>query len=144
MHDDRVNKSLFSLWIMSSELVLLIEKKIRPLGLTIHDMRALIILGERGEMSPSALAESLGVTNGAVTGIVQRLLKVGAISSKPGGPDRRTRVVTIQYSQLDTVLLDAVTIIRQLYTDYSEEDMRTIEQHHQNIIRLIEQTKITA
>lgn len=135
------DKNMIDLWLMSSEIVMYVEKKIKPLGLTIHDVRALIILDKQGDLSPGDLASALGVTNGAVTGIVNRLLAVGAATRTQTGLDKRRRQITITYSDLDTVLMDFATDTRHLFNSYSARDLAVIEQYHQDISELLDKAK---
>jgi hypothetical protein len=141
MQGTDVDRLINSLWLMSSELVIYIEKKIKPLGLTIHDLRAVVILGERGSMSPSDLAAALGVTNGAATGIVDRLMAAKVAKRDTPATDKRRRLVTLQYSELDTVLVDVVVTARQLLSGYSPGQIKMIEQYHRDITFVLEQAK---
>lgn len=138
---DNTDKNMIGLWQVSSELVLYVEKKIRPLGLTVHDLRAVVVLGETGPMSPSDLAAALGVTNGAATGIVDRLLTANVAKRDTPDTDKRRRLVTLQYSELDAVLMDIATAARQLLADYSSSQIQAVEQYHQDILRVIGQAK---
>lgn len=135
------DKNMIDLWLVSSEIVMYVEKKIKPLGLTIHDLRALIILDKQGSLSPSELASALGVTNGAVTGIVNRLLTVGAVRKSQAGPDKRRWRITLMYSELDTVLMDFATATRHLFNSYSAQDLAVIEQYYHDISELLDKAK---
>ncbi|AII60049.1 MarR family transcriptional regulator [Dehalococcoides mccartyi CG4] len=59
------------------------------LDVPLAQMKSLFIIIGKGEMNLGALAQSLGVTPGDVTGIVERLVEQGLISRKPGAEDRR-------------------------------------------------------
>lgn len=141
MHNSKSDKLLFSLWLMSAELVTYVEKSIKPLGLTVHDLRAVIILGESGPMSPSDLADILDVTNGAVTGIVDRLLAAKVATRDQVGADKRRRRISVQYSDLDNVLMDAVTAMRIVFDNYSAADVTVIEGHYQDVYRVLTESK---
>lgn len=141
MQDNRIDKYITSLWLVSSELVTYVEKKIKPLGLTIHDLRAIIVLGERGPLSPSDLADALGLTNGAVTGIVNRLLAIKAVKRDPNGNDKRRRLITLQFSQLDTVLMDITTTARSTLNTYSDANLQVIEQYNHDTLQLLRQAR---
>ncbi len=46
-------------------------------------------------MAPSALAERIGMTRGAVTKIVDRLAARALVERRAGGPDRRTQALAL-------------------------------------------------
>lgn len=141
MRNKTTDKLIFSLWLMSSEMVMYVEKKIKPLGLTVHDLRAVIVLGEQGAMSPSDLASALGVTNGAVTGIVNRLLAAKVVERNKDSPDKRRSSVVLRYSELDTALLDAVDALRSLFNDYTPQQIQTIIQNNEDILKTLKKAK---
>lgn len=62
--------------------------------LNLTDMRALEVLMRRGPLTAGALADELGVSTGAVTGIVDRLAEIGHAERRPD-PDDRRRVLVI-------------------------------------------------
>ncbi len=78
------------------------------LGLNIPQYTALAILEENGVMTMGALADALGITMGAVTNIVDRVIDKGWASRERGEDDRR--VVRVQVTPAGREVLDkAVT-----------------------------------
>ena len=65
----------------------------RRLGVTAADQRVLGVLGRMGVATPSQLAESTGLTTGAITGIVDRLERAGFARRAPNPADRRSVLV---------------------------------------------------
>ncbi len=62
-------------------------------GLGISEMKALSILLREGPQSAGQLALALHVTSGAVTGVVDRLVRRGFAHRAPDGHDRRKVVI---------------------------------------------------
>lgn len=61
----------------------------RRAGLSLNDLRALNLL-EAGPTTPRAVAEALGLTSGAVTGLLDRLEAAGLVARRPHPTDRRS------------------------------------------------------
>ncbi len=141
MQGKLIDELINSLWLMSSELVVYIEKKIKPLGLTVQDLRAVVVLGEHGPMSPSDLAAALGVSNSAATGIVNRLRAARVAQRDIPATDKRKRVITLQYSELDAVLMEVATIARIFFKGYTSKEIQTIQQYHHDVLHILQQAK---
>ena len=62
------------------------------LGLNLTDFNTLMMLGDRGPMPASQVAEATGLSSGAVTGVIDRLERAGWVV-RQGDPDDRRRVV---------------------------------------------------
>jgi DNA-binding MarR family transcriptional regulator len=65
------------------------------LGVSAVDQRALGVIGARGPLSAGALAKEIGLTPGAVTGMVDRLERAGLVERAPDPADRRRVVITV-------------------------------------------------
>jgi DNA-binding MarR family transcriptional regulator len=63
------------------------------LGINSTDLECLDFLGRRGPMTAGALAESAGLTTGAVTGVVDRLERAGLARRRSDPSDRRKVVI---------------------------------------------------
>jgi len=63
------------------------------LGVTAADQRVLGVLGQMGTATPGQLAETTGLTTGAITGIVDRLERAGFARRAPNPKDRRSILV---------------------------------------------------
>lgn len=64
-------------------------------GLTIHQMHVLGNLWGRGACTMTDLKEELGVTTGAVTGLVDRLERLGLVTRVPSQADRRVTLLEL-------------------------------------------------
>lgn len=73
------------------------EEYLMPENLQVsaHQMYFLNYLNQRGMMTPSEIAEQLGITLGAVTGFMDRLYKLGMISRTRSEEDRRLVLIEL-------------------------------------------------
>jgi DNA-binding MarR family transcriptional regulator len=88
-------------------------RDLERLGLTIPQYTALAILEEKGEMAMGAISEDMGVTMGAGTNIVDKLLRGGFASRERDTGDRR--VVTVRITDKGRQVLERVM---EWTTDY--------------------------
>lgn len=65
------------------------------LGLGPSDHKCLDLVGERGPMTAAELAALTGLTTGAITGVVARLLKAGFLTREPDPADGRKQMLTV-------------------------------------------------
>ncbi|MDF0528812.1 MarR family transcriptional regulator [Tsukamurella sp. 8F] len=68
----------------------------RSLGLTAVERKTLDVLRRLGPVSASQLVEHTGLTSGAVTGLVDRLVRRGFAERAPDSQDRRRILVTLK------------------------------------------------
>lgn len=66
------------------------------LGITVNDIECLDIINLNGPMTAGKLAETTGLTTGAITGIVDRLSAVGLVMREPDPSDRRRVIVRVK------------------------------------------------
>lgn len=64
------------------------------LGIHRNDLRAINLL-EDGPLIPRVIGESIGLTSGAVTALIDRLEKAGFVERKPSETDRRSIEVSL-------------------------------------------------
>ncbi|KXP00020.1 MarR family winged helix-turn-helix transcriptional regulator [Tsukamurella pseudospumae] len=67
----------------------------RSMGLTAVERKTLDVLRRLGPVSASQLVEHTGLTSGAVTGLVDRLVRRGFALREPDSQDRRRIVVSL-------------------------------------------------
>ena len=72
---------------LATAMITFHEAVARRLGVTAADQRVLGVLGRMGVATPSRLAESTGLTTGAITGIVDRLERAGFAKRVPNPAD---------------------------------------------------------
>lgn len=63
---------------------------VRETGLTLPQMHTLEILGSSGRLRMKELAGKMGVTTGALTVLVDRLVRAGLVVREPNEDDRRS------------------------------------------------------
>ena len=80
-------------------------------GLTVGDFDAVRYLAEHGPLPAGRIAEAMGITSGAVTGLVDRLERAGWVERARHDSDRRQ--VVVQLSQERRELLDADRALRE-------------------------------
>ncbi|ESQ90564.1 MarR family transcriptional regulator [Asticcacaulis sp. AC460] len=78
-------------------------KKVEAVGVTVAEWVVLRELLESGPMSPSALANHLGLTRGAVTKLADRLIAKGMIGRAFRIDDRRYQTLEIHQKGRDLV-----------------------------------------
>lgn len=84
-------------------------------GLTLHQVVTLHHLSEHKPCTMSDLKRSLDVTTGAVTGLIDRLEKLGLVERRPSSEDRR-----VIYLDLTAAGQDAMNAIREAWENRLE------------------------
>jgi DNA-binding MarR family transcriptional regulator len=77
----------------SAAVVLFHEAVGRQLGLSATERKILDILDRIGPVTAGRLAEHSAVTTGAITGIVDRLVRAGFVCREPNPEDRRSVII---------------------------------------------------
>ncbi|HLR20340.1 MAG TPA: MarR family transcriptional regulator [Staphylococcus sp.] len=99
------------------------------MNVNISQIIALAKLKEHGAQKPSSLAQSLGYTSGAITGLTNKLVKDGYIVRAHQEDDRRSILITITDNGLD--LLDKAQIQGQkmrneIYSVLNDKEVRQL------------------
>jgi len=84
-------------------------------GVGVVDMKALSILLAEGPQSAGSLGAALGLTSGAVTGLVDRLINHRMATRAPDPADRRRTIISA-----DPAVLDGDNVYRSIGTAFSE------------------------
>ncbi len=66
---------------------------VKETGLTLPQMHTLEVLGTAGPLRMKELAEKMGVTTGALTVHIDRLVRAGLVLRKPNAEDRRSYLI---------------------------------------------------
>jgi DNA-binding MarR family transcriptional regulator len=101
-------------------------------GLGVTDMKALGILLREGPQTAGALITQLGVTSGAVTGVIDRLQRQGLARREEDPTDRRKVLVAVDmagFSSRENVYLAIGDAFERLYAGYSLEQLRFLARH---------------
>lgn len=73
------------------------------LGVSASDLQALFVLSRSGPSTPGALARHIGLTTGAASRMVDRLVTAGLVTRTPDPTDRRRVIVTARPEALAAV-----------------------------------------
>ncbi|MBB5955203.1 DNA-binding MarR family transcriptional regulator [Saccharothrix tamanrassetensis] len=96
------------------------------LGVTAVDQRALALIGRHGPLSAGDLAKRIGLTPGAVTGVIDRLERAGLARRDPDPEDRRRVVVTAIGDGFGRVFAGLSAAMGELTSRYSPEQQEVI------------------
>lgn len=96
--------------------------------LSLAQYSLLAVLGHNGESSMGQLADPLGITLGAVTSLVDRLIHLGHVERERSKEDRR--VVKVRLTPAGCRTLQAIVdkgrqVVIDMLSDVSPEDRRT-------------------
>ncbi len=79
---------------LSTAVVMFHEAVGKRLGISGTERKLLDVLGRLGPSTAGELATHTGLTTGAITGVVDRLVKAGYVQREPNPRDRRSVIVT--------------------------------------------------
>lgn len=100
-------------------------------GLTVTDWRAWDIVLRHGPFTAGSLAEWTGLTPGAVTGLIDRLVEAAAVERVSDPQDRRkvlVRAIARPSNQqtAESLFAPLLQATEKLYARYTDEELRTI------------------
>ena len=101
------------------------------LGVSVTDLKCYSILRQTGPITAGELGERLGLTTGAITGVIDRLEHVGLVHRARDPNDRRRVVLELlsnpEHEQvLNQLYAPLGSAIMELVTSYSEAERGTI------------------
>lgn len=101
------------------------------LGLNVTDLKCLDLIRETDGMTPGQLAKLVGLTTGAVTGIIDRLELAGYAQRRRDSIDRRKISIHARPEQISSRLAPIFTSFQQAManefnTTYSNQEMALI------------------
>ena len=128
---------------MSARSVMFYTLVARLVGLSVSDLRAWDLLVSYGPMSASEFADLTGLTAGAITGLIDRLTKAGAVKRVPD-PDDRRKVILVVTSELrsgkTSVYFDSFqAALERLYKRFSDEEIRIIDRYSREVSALLQE-----
>ncbi|WP_129339132.1 MarR family winged helix-turn-helix transcriptional regulator [Cellulomonas endophytica] len=97
-------------------------------GLSETDLRALFRVAEAGGLAPTGLAAELGLTNGAVTGVADRLVRAGLVRRREHPRDRRSLHLELTphgLEQVERMHRDLQALLSAAGSGAGEDDLRT-------------------
>ena len=113
---------------MSTETIVFHQNVADVLGLHITDHKCLDLFRQYGAMPAGRLAELTGLTTGAVTGIIDRLEKVGYVRRTNDPKDRRRTIIEPVRNKKWERKIEAIFIpfherMRKLLSSYSDSEL---------------------
>ena len=113
---------------MSTETIMFHQNVADVLGLHITDHKCLDLIRQYGAMPAGRLAEMTGLTTGAVTGIIDRLEKVGYVRRANDPKDRRRTIIEPVRNKKWERKIEAIFIpfherMHKLLSSYSESEL---------------------
>lgn len=116
----------------STSVVLFQEAVAARLGINATDYRCLDLILRKGQMTAKALSEEVGLTSGAITGIVDHLEKAGYVERQENPNDRRSVMIRplVTHKELGRKLGDAMVSYRaamsRLFGKYDADETAAI------------------
>jgi DNA-binding MarR family transcriptional regulator len=100
-------------------------------GLTVTDWRAWDLVLRHGPLTAGELALRTGLTPGAVTGLIDRLVEVGAVERMRDDSDRRKVMVRasgrLDYQEhANRLFTPMIKATERLYADYSDSQLKLV------------------
>ncbi|WP_426995696.1 MarR family winged helix-turn-helix transcriptional regulator [Pseudarthrobacter sp. N5] len=105
------------------------------------DLEAMQRLMERGPLSPSPLAQSLGISTAAVTVVVDRLVKMGHVCRRPHPTDRRSILIVPAPQSARRAMDGLLPMIREidaLISRYDPEQQEAITGYLARTVEVLE------
>ncbi len=132
---------------LSTAVVLFHEAVGRRLGLSATERKLLDVLARLGPSTAGQLAAHTGLTSGAITGIVDRLVRAGYARREPNPADRRSVIVSrVPSTRLDRIRPEVFEplgqAIAELSARYSGAELATISSYLTGLTKILhEQTE---
>ncbi len=138
---DRVNLAGREL---SASSVMFHSRAAEKFGLTVGDWRAWDIVLRHGPITAGRFSELTGLTPGAVTGLIDRLVAAGVARRVSDARDRRKVLVEAVESQSkdqeagNLLFAPMLQATEKLYANYSDKQLRTIAEFMQRMAVLLQ------
>ena len=128
---------------MSARSVMFYTVVAEQLGLGVSDLRAWDLLLKDGPIMASRFAELTGLTPGAVTGLVDRLVKAGVVKRTPDQHDRRKVIISVtnelRHGPTSAYFNSFQAAISKLYRSFTDEEVRFLERYHIAMSAILQQ-----
>lgn len=108
-------------------------------GMNATDAECLDYLIDMGPVPTGKLAKITGLTEGAITNVVDRLQKAGFVNRQSDPEDRRKVIVALVQEKIEPiaeVYRPTVMKIFNLYMSYSDEEMRFLLRFYSDLIQI--------
>ena len=129
---------------LSTTVVLFHQAVAERMGLNATDFKCLDMLAQRGPLTAGHLAEVLGLTGGAITGVIDRLEAAGFVQRERDPGDRRRVIIKPCESQayartLVPIFASLQQAMGELANRYSPEAFGAIEDFLRRTIHILRQ-----
>ncbi|MEO0434764.1 MAG: MarR family transcriptional regulator [Cyanobacteria bacterium J06656_5] len=97
------------------------------LGIHRNDLRALNLL-EDGPLTPRVIGESIGLTSGSVTALIDRLERAGYVERRPSETDRRSIEIGItpdRYTEIASLYRQCADSLMNKFSDQKNSQLKT-------------------
>lgn len=111
-------------------------------GMTQTEISCASFLIEKGEATPSELAEITGLTSGAITGVITRLQKKGFVTHDRDTKDRRKVIVKGVPKKLAHAMFYYQPVAERYYgllSTFNKEHLDFLMEHSKNISKIMEE-----
>ncbi len=119
-----------------------VEKQLgSELAVNSTDLDAMQHLMQRGPLSPSTLAQLLGISTAAVTVAIDRLVKLGHVSRQPHPTDRRRLLVVAAPNSVRRAMDNLLPMIREvdaLIAGYTTDEQKAITDYLAKTVDILE------
>jgi hypothetical protein len=140
--DDLISR-LTDLGAQSATMTALFQQKAAAsYGLGVTDMKALDVLMRGGPQTPGQLGAALSLTSGAITGVVDRLVKLGLAKREADATDRRRVLVAADLATIASgpnVYEGIGTAFRALHESLSDAELAFLVDYTERSIALTQQ-----
>lgn len=127
--DEAVTRLTNALRSSSAQALMVSHSVAANAGLNMTDLECLDIIQMSGAVTAGELARRTGLTTGAMTTAIDRLVRAGYAERKDDPNDRRRVLVTARSDRMKLLLqiyAPLQSAMEQLYEGYSEEELRMI------------------
>jgi len=130
-HDQLREALMFALRDMSGASVFFHSAVAERLGLNITDHKCADLIARKGISTASELAEETGLTTGAITGVIDRLERVGLVRRDPDPDDRRRMRLSIVenpalHARMWELFKPIAKASQDMMEDYSDEELSLV------------------
>jgi DNA-binding MarR family transcriptional regulator len=127
---------------LATAVVAFQEAVSRRVGMTAAERKCAGLIAEWGVATPGRLAQATGLTSGAITGIVDRLVRAGYARREPNPADRRSVLIYPQKcEELAARTLPAFEALTRAMTEldarYSAAERALIHRHLKDTLAVL-------
>lgn len=115
------------------------------LGIHRNDLRALNLL-EDGPLTPRIIGDSIGLTSGSVTALIDRLEKAGLVERRPSETDRRSIEIGItqhRYAEIASLYRQCADSLMRQFSDQKGSQLKASAEVLSNFAAAMEQVAAT-